>query len=205
MATLSKEELIDEIDSICNFMVNDKPVGKEYVQEILQGKDLEDCSVALLYQKRKLAQIYLSDYCIIKKSFIDDEIKEIDKAVDHNRRIKDLKKEVELLNKGDFHKITYSNHHKIRDLRDGMEYITDLIEEKQLGGTIKLECDLKVTGKPLKANLEQKIELIKELRSCDRILQQHMRKKAPCTVPDSNYAIRIKKIQEDIAEIEAEQ
>ena len=53
MASMMKEELMEEITAITDFLSGDK-LGDAYVGEILEGKDLEDCSVALLYKKRKL-------------------------------------------------------------------------------------------------------------------------------------------------------
>jgi hypothetical protein len=203
MATLTKEELIEEIYEIVAFLEEeDSQLGADYITEIMNNKQLEDCSVALLYHKRKLAQIYLSDYCLFKKDTIDKEIQKIDDECKQNERNIDLMEMVESLNNyktPESIKTDYS--YELRNLKSGLAFLNQLLARGVINGEVCFKCNLTVKVDLVLDRLNEKVRLIRKLQTYDRMLQRHMRKKSPCTVPDSNHEIRIKRIKEEMLRI----
>lgn len=198
--SMTNDEIIEEIVEMCNGMTS-KP---EYVDEVIQGDDLHQCSQSKLYQKRKLAQIYLHEYHMLRKDEIQDEMTAINQKLHSCEDNASLKGAVEGLNTGKWFDYDHRyNSLRANDIGDVVKAIEKYKEEGLITGTYKIEFNLSVNeldeiDLPL---LEQKLALIKESQMLDRLMQRHMKKKAPCLQGDAYYERMIKTVEKQIEKI----
>ena len=197
MPAISNDELIEEINEMCEGM-SDKP---EYVSEVLGGRNLDECSQGMLYQKRKLAQIYLHEYHTVQKKEIQDQLTAIDKDLGSCLHPDTASKLVEELNSKRFTK--NNGLLTTKRFRDATEAIDKYIRAGYIKGTYRLEFDLEVgEDKDIILKLYQrKIRLLRKSQQFDRLMQRHMKKKAPCLMGDSMYESQIREINAKIDKI----
>lgn len=198
--TMSKDELIEEIEDMCSGMLS-KP---EYIDEVKQGHDLRLCSTSKLYAIRKLAQIYLNECHILRKSQINDRINEIDKLVKSAKKMEDIEEVATYLNDKQWRNGSYfSPYHRLKEIEDN---VREMFANGLVEGDFMITFNLKV--KPFEeldiSLLQEKIKLVREAQLLDRLLQRHMKKKAKCIVSDSTYEQRIEFIENQIKKIEEE-